>query len=310
MPSGETAGLKDYRTYIPDIKPRLPTFSGQPDSWEPFLLQLQLMSRSYGWSDSKFRDQLVFALKGEPLYFASHLPRHVRENTKRLLSAMTQRFGHRVLAETHRVPLQDIKQEPTESIQQYRARVSQIVSRAYPGIQGTALYESLSVEHMLKGLPNKQLAYETLVRRPNNVSQAVDMVIWQDVCHTIIHGFKPNNVKPDVDENVKESKEPQTDTNISVENRASKETPHDVLNAISSINSGSQYVKKQSLDMEYNISDDMEAKALSQSHRNHQLHPRLRVNVLSVDLGVTMSTYVQCSNSVKLYVLNWIYILC
>ena len=113
--SGETTELKDYRTYIPDIKPRLPTFSGQPDSWEPFLMQLQLMCRSYEWSDSKFRDQLVFALKGEPLYFASHLPRHVRENTKRLLSAMTQRFGHSVLVETRRASLQDIKQEPAES---------------------------------------------------------------------------------------------------------------------------------------------------------------------------------------------------
>ena len=239
-------------------------------------MQLQLMSRSYGWSDAKFTDQLVFGLKGEPLYFASHLPRHVRENTKRLLSAMTQRFGHSVLAETHRVSLQEIKQEPTESIQQYGARVSQIVSRAYPGIQGTALYESLSVEYMLKGLPNKQLAYETLVRRPNNVSQAMDMVIWQDACHTIIHGFKPNNVKPDADESVMESKGTQTDTNISVENRASKETPQDVLNAISSTNSDSQFVKKQSCDTEYNISDDMEAKVLSQNRRYHQQHPRLR----------------------------------
>lgn len=270
LQGGETTGMQDYTTYIPDIKPRLPTFSGQPDSWEPFLMQLQLMSRSYGWSDSKFRDQLVFALKGEPLYFASHLPRHVRENTKRLLSAMTQHFGHSKIAETHRLSLQNIKQGSTESIQQYGARVSQTVSRAYPGLQGTTLYENLSVEYMLKGLPNKQLAYETLVRKPNSVSEAVNMVIWQEACHSVIHGLKHNCVT-----DAKKNIGTQTETNIPCENRASKQIPHDALNAISSTNIGSEYVKKQSPDMKYTDSDDIEAKALSQSHQNHHLQ-RLR----------------------------------
>ena len=206
-------------------------------------MQLQLMSRSYGWSASKFRDQLVFALKGEPLYFASHLPRHVRENTKRLLSAMTQRFGHSVLAETHRVSLQDIKQEP--ALQQYGARVIQIVSRAYPGIQGTALYESLSFEHMLKGLSNKHLAYETLVRKPNNVYEAVSMLVWQEACHTVIHGLKQGNVTTDADEIVKKNKRTQTDTNISGKGCAMKEIIHDALNAISSIHAGSNELNQR-----------------------------------------------------------------
>ena len=208
-------------------------------------MQLQLMSRSYGWSDSKFRDQLVFALKGEPLYFASHLPRHVRENTKRLLSAMTQHFGHSVVAETHRASLQDIRQEPAESLQQYGAKVSQIVSRAYPGIQGTALYESLSVEHILKGLSNKHLAYETLVRKPNNVSEAVNILVWQEACHTVIHGLKQGNLTTDADEIVKKNKRTQTDTNISVKGCAMKETLHDALNAISSIHASSNELNQR-----------------------------------------------------------------
>ena len=129
---------------------------------------------------------------------------------------------------------------------------------------------------MLKGLSNKHLAYETLVRKPNNVSEAVSMLVWQEACHTVIHGLKQGDVTTDADEIVKKNKRTKTNTNISVENRASKETPHDVLNAISSRNNGSQFVKKQSRDLEYNISDDMEAKALSQSRQNHQLYPRLR----------------------------------
>ena len=143
------------RMYLVDIKPCLQTFSGEPETWDPFLMQLQLMSRSYGWSDTKFRDQLMFTLKGEALSFASHLPRHVQENTKRLLSATVQRFGQSLLAETNRVALNDMKKLSIETIQQYSARVSQLMSRAYPGIQGTTLFQTLTVKHMLKGLPDK-----------------------------------------------------------------------------------------------------------------------------------------------------------
>ena len=50
-----------------DFKPRPPSFDGKPDTWEPFLMQLKLMARSYGWSDIKFREQLMFPL-GEKLY--------------------------------------------------------------------------------------------------------------------------------------------------------------------------------------------------------------------------------------------------
>lgn len=53
----------DNRYHFNDIKPRPPYFDGKPDAWEPFLMQIQLMSRSFGWPDYKFRDQLMFALR-------------------------------------------------------------------------------------------------------------------------------------------------------------------------------------------------------------------------------------------------------
>ena len=71
-----------------NIKPRPPSFDGKPDAWEPFLMQIQLMRQSYGWPDYKFRDQRMFALRGEALLFASNLPIHVREDTDSLISAM------------------------------------------------------------------------------------------------------------------------------------------------------------------------------------------------------------------------------
>ena len=125
-----------------DFKPRLPTFEGKIDMWKPFLMQLDLLSHSYKWSDRKFREQLIFALSGEALIFASTLPSETTENTEKLLRSTRQRFGQCVLPKTHRASLYTIKKQPKENLQQYSARVNHLMFKAYPGIQGTGIYIS------------------------------------------------------------------------------------------------------------------------------------------------------------------------
>ena len=165
-----------------ELEPRPPTFDGKPDSWEPFLMQMKLMSQSYGWPDRKFREQLMFALRGEALLFASNLPHVTVGNTESLLQAIGQRFGQCLLAETHRANLYNLKKQSKESLQQYSARVSSLMSRAYPGMQGTAVYDNLATEHLFRGLPDQKLAYEISTKKPKNLSDAVDMITWHKAC--------------------------------------------------------------------------------------------------------------------------------
>ncbi|MCG8048563.1 MAG: hypothetical protein JAY66_23235 [Candidatus Thiodiazotropha taylori] len=140
------------------------------------------MSQSYGWSDQKFRDQLLFALRGEALMFASNLPLIATQNTPSLLRAMEQRFGQCLLAETHRANLYNLRKQSKENLQQYSARVSHLMSRAYPGMQGTGVYENLAIEHLLRGLPDQKLAYEILTKKPRDLSDAIDMITWHEAC--------------------------------------------------------------------------------------------------------------------------------
>lgn len=171
------------RVYVQnDFKPRPPTFDGKPDAWEPFLMQLRLMSKSYWWSDRKFREQLLFALRGEALLFASNLPLITVENTESLLQAMGQRFGQCPLAETHRANLYNLKKQNKENLQQYSARVSRLMSRAYPGMQGTAVFENLTIEHLLRGLPDQKLAYEIFTKKPKDLSDTINMITWHEAC--------------------------------------------------------------------------------------------------------------------------------
>ena len=165
-----------------DFKPRPPSFDGKPDTWEPFLMQLKLMAKSYRWSDRKFREQLMFALRGEALLFASNLPHITVEDTDSLLQVMGQRFGQCLLAETHRANLYNLKKQSKENLQQYSARVSRLMSRAYPGMQGTPVFENLAIEHLLRGLPDQKLAYEILTKKPRDLSEAIDMITWHEAC--------------------------------------------------------------------------------------------------------------------------------
>ena len=95
---------------------------------------------------------------------------------------MGQRFGQCVIPETHRTNLYNIKKQPTENLQQYSARVTHLMFRAahvthlmlraYPGIRGTEIFDSLAVEHFMRGLSDQKLAYEILVKKPKDLYEA------------------------------------------------------------------------------------------------------------------------------------------
>jgi len=165
-----------------DFKPRAPIFDGKVDSWEPFIMQLRFMCKTYCWPEWKFHEQLLFALRGEALQFAATLNPTVREDSVLLLGALEQRFGQSLLAETYRANLYNIKKTSKESIQEYSARVNQLMTRAYPGMEGTAIYNNLLIEHLLKGMPDQRLAYEVLTRKPRNLNEAVEMITWHEAC--------------------------------------------------------------------------------------------------------------------------------
>ena len=178
-----------------DFKPRLPTFDGRPDTFEPFLMQFRLFAKSYIWSEREFREQFLLALRGEALFYASSLPNITTENTESLLHAIRQRFGQSLLPDTHRANLYNIKKQPKENLLQYSDRVSRHMLRAYPGMQGTAIYETLAIEYLLRGLPDQNLAYEIFLENPTNLLETVEMITWHETCHKLTCSSKTDEQK-------------------------------------------------------------------------------------------------------------------
>ena len=195
-----------------DFTPRPPSFEGNPETWEPFLMQFRLISMSYGWSEREFREKLLLALRGEALLYASTLPHTTIERTESLLHAMKQRFGLCPLAETYRADLYKLRKQTKENLQEYSARISRLMSRAYPGMQGTAVYENLHIEYLLRGLPDQTLAYEIFTKKPKDLPAAIDIINWHEASRLITcTSAKQENIKTQNESSTRTM--PKTDSN-------------------------------------------------------------------------------------------------
>lgn len=164
------------------VRPVQPIFDGNNCSWDSFLLQLRLLARTYRWNADDFHTQLVLSLKGKALSYITSLQHRTQENTDALLAALEKRFGRNKLAETQRATLSSLRKNPKDTWQEYCARVDELMSEAYPGMQGTDIYSGLAIENFLRGVPDRKLAYEVQLRKPRDLTEAVDMIMWHEAC--------------------------------------------------------------------------------------------------------------------------------
>ncbi|VDI55877.1 Hypothetical predicted protein [Mytilus galloprovincialis] len=147
-------------------KSRLPFFNGKGD-WKTFMVQFQIIAERNNWSPRQQTEEILLVLKDEALTFATELAPEVRTSFMLFNSEMERRFGNNNFPETYRRELQTIKKQYKESIHEYAARIEGMVRKAYPGMD-KQLFNNISIEYMLSGLPDQSLAYDVLTKRPKN----------------------------------------------------------------------------------------------------------------------------------------------
>lgn len=121
-------------------------------------------------------------MKDEALSFVTQLSVEVRSEWIYLIESMNRRFGDHTLPETHRRELQQIRKAYGESFLEYSTRIEAKMSKAYPGMQNTEIYKSLSIEHMLNGIHDQSIAYDVLTKRPQTSQEAVNLLFWHFSC--------------------------------------------------------------------------------------------------------------------------------
>ena len=171
----------DYQSDPSEPKPRLPTFDGKGD-WKAFWVKFQFLADRYDWTERKRLGHLVSCLYDEAMTYVSRLPIHIRTNLDSLVQSLDSRFGDHVLPETHRASLSTLRKKSEETMQEYAARIHLVMGKAYPGLEGTDLFIRMTIEHLLGGLPDGNLAYDVLTKRPQTVQQALDMIAWHESC--------------------------------------------------------------------------------------------------------------------------------
>ena len=179
-PSRTSSGHTRVSTFS-EPRMRLPEYSGSQE-WSAFRMQFGFISRYYQWDEEIQLQQLVFCLRGDALAYVSQLPRTVQENLHALVSHLEKRYGDHILPETHRAALVNLKKQPKESLREYEARVRSLMSKAYPGMADTEMYRALEVEHLITGLPDPNMVFDILVRKPKTVREAINLIEWYECC--------------------------------------------------------------------------------------------------------------------------------
>ena len=162
-------------------RPRLPSFDGKGD-WRSFRVKFSLLADRYHWDGPTQLSHLVSCLQEDAMFFMSRLAPQIRANLGQLMDALERRFGDHVLPETHRLSLQNLKKNAQESLQEYVARVQTLVSRAYPGLEGSELFNSMTIDHLVSGLQDPNLVYDVKTKRPTTIQEALDMIAWHECC--------------------------------------------------------------------------------------------------------------------------------
>ncbi|CAG2247043.1 unnamed protein product [Mytilus edulis] len=160
------------------MRNRTESFASQ-DSYKS---RLPFFNERNNWSPRQQTEEIILVLKDEALTFAIELALEVRTSFMLFNSEMERRFGNNNFPETYRRELQTIKKQYKESIHEYAARIEGMFRKAYPGMD-KQLFNNISIEYTLSGLPDQSLAYDVLTKRPKTMEETINLVTWHLTWH-------------------------------------------------------------------------------------------------------------------------------
>ncbi|VDI12585.1 Hypothetical predicted protein [Mytilus galloprovincialis] len=169
---------------------RVPVYNGR-DPWNAYFMQFELIAEINRWDTNTKAIELVTALKDEAMVYASYLSPETKRSFFGLCAAMSSRFGDHGYPETYRQELHTLRKQGKENIHEYASRVEMLVRRSFPTID-VATHSTLSVEYMLRGLPDQSIAIELLTKRIASMTEAIHQVTLYE---TYKRGNKNRNIR-------------------------------------------------------------------------------------------------------------------
>lgn len=153
---------------------RVPYYSGK-EPWSAYVMQFNLIADSNNWSLETRAIELLTAMKDEAMVYASYLPTEVKQNFPALCMVMANRYGDHGYPETYRQELHSLRKHHKETIHEYASRVEMLVRKSFPTMDAST-HSTLSVEYMLRGLPDQSIALDLLTKRLTSMTEAIHQV--------------------------------------------------------------------------------------------------------------------------------------
>jgi len=160
---------------------RLPYFNGRGD-FQGFWAIFQIGIRKFNWDSEKQIEHLMCSLKDDALAFVTKLPFHTQSNIQALYTALNQRYSDYLLPEQYRENLNQVKKVAKETLVEYASRVEEMVNKAYPQLNPPQLVTTLTIENILRGLPDQALSYEVRTKRPKTIDETLQLITWHECC--------------------------------------------------------------------------------------------------------------------------------
>ncbi|KAK3086893.1 hypothetical protein FSP39_025070 [Pinctada imbricata] len=151
--------------------PKMAIFDGK-DDWRPFFTQFSHIARRYKWTDEQKLYKLIECLRDKALkYFSSRLASD-QTNFKQISAELDERFGKKDLPHIIRRQLQDIKQGPDETIEEFADKIQEMTTDGYPDTPDDCR-QTVSIDAFLLGCLNKQAALTAMDKNPPSLDTAV-----------------------------------------------------------------------------------------------------------------------------------------
>ena len=168
--------------------PKLSTYDGKSE-WRPYLIQFNHIAKKYNWSDSEKLDRLIECLRDKALKYFSSRSEMVQSNFNQLCQQMKERFDKKDQPHIIRRQLQEIKQNPEETIEEFVERIEDLATEGYEGIP-EYFKNTDTIDAFLRGCTEKRAALVTLDKDPKTLEEAMQYMKSAITNQKLIGGIK------------------------------------------------------------------------------------------------------------------------
>jgi hypothetical protein len=155
--------------------PKMDVFGGKSAKWRAFIYCFEETAKIHGWRNKKKLHHLTLCLREKAMEFFHTRPLSTRESYRKLVKALHKRYGQQDPPSAIRRRLAMVKQEETETIEDFADRVLELAMEGFSGMKDTTV-QSLALDYFFRGCRERGAAVVALEKECKTVYEAAQAV--------------------------------------------------------------------------------------------------------------------------------------